>query len=998
MQKSQAVTHQNNNPRSHALLAFLLALLALSCAAARAADLETRHRFSIPPQALDTALLQFSDQAKIQVLMWSGIRRDARSPGVTGELTASAALKKILGDTGLTFKEIDQRTVAITQPTAHLDSDSLARLRLAQIDPPNANAAPSTESGESAVSPRLADIDEIVVTGTRLRHTVSTSPVITYDRQAIEDGGYTTIQDLMSRVPQNFNSTTGATGTGGGNFGLTTQIDLRGLGPQSTLTLVNGRRVAAGAGNQGRSFDISMIPVAAIASVDILTDGASALYGSDAIGGVVNLKLRRDFNGAESTVQYGMGTEDRDNLLVSQLVGKSWSSGYVLAAAQFDRRDAVTFAATGITSLDFTARGGGDYRTPGFGSPGMVFPLGPAFATVTGPGGTPVRFARLPAGDGRNVQLSQLGLNQMAIFDSLSRDVIPSQENRSAYFTAEQKLAAVTFFVDGIYAKREGEQQLAAPFTRVVVPVTNAFTPFSEPVMVGYVFNELGRTRVVPDSKGWFANLGARGDLGFGDWTWELVASRSRDEFATSFTGVNPQQLALRVASSDPTFAFNPFGDGSAQAPGVADALLAVSSYSGTSRLQGYSAQTEGRVLTLPSGEVRLVVGAEYHDEELDTRAGGTGRPTQILFPNASRNTRSFYAEASVPLVNPDSARSGMNELALSLAGRYDDYNDFGNATNPKVGLLWKPAQSVAFKANWGTSFRAPALRELYFQTSTFANFAVVDPHAPGGPGSVLVNYISGGNPTLRPEEAETYTFGVDYRPGWLRGAHFNAGYFHIDYDNRIRGAADGTTPEFLLSIESRLPSGIIIRDGSGTLQSLNLININSASTLMSGWDLDVGYAWSTDRRGSFEANATATVLSAYEDQIIRGAPALDRKGKVGSPADWRGRLGLGWKLGIWNANVGINYVDSLFNDSLDSRVALRDVSSQTTVDLQTGVIFSNTGSAMLNGSSVRLGVTNLFDRKPPFVDTSGGFDVRNHVYEGRFVYLRLNKTFGDER
>ncbi len=175
-----------------------------------------------------------------------------------------------------------------------------------------------------------------------------------------------------------------------------------------------------------------------------------------------------------------------------------------------------------------------------------------------------------------------------------------------------------------------------------------------------------------------------------------------------------------------------------------------------------------------------------------------------------------------------------------------------------------------------------------------------------------------------------------------MRPPHGRIGYFHTDYDNRIRGAAEGTTREFLLSIEDRLPEGIIIRGPGGTLQTLNLVNINSASTLMSGWDLDLGYAWSTPRLGRFTLGATATLLSKYEDRIIDGAPILDRKGKVGNPPEWRGRLSLGWRHGIWSASAALNYIDGLFNDSLDPRTMLRDVGSQTTVDVQAGVAFGN--------------------------------------------------------
>ena len=306
-------------------IADLLAGLAVSSLA-----MAQTQRIDIPPGNLLTALETLAKQANVDLVYQDAQVRDLRTSGVSGELSPQEAVRKLLEGTPLRIRT-DEVTGAILITTRNDDQAA-------------------AEQGVNSLDPRArVEIDEVIVTGTRLRQVASTSPVISYDRQIIENGGFTTVQDLMSRVPKNFNGSTAATGTGSGNFGLTTQIDLRGLGPQSTLILVNGRRVAAGAGNQGRSFDISMIPVAAIARVDILTDGASALYGSDAMGGVVNLVLRRDFSGSETTVQYGVGRQSRDNLLVSQLAGGSWNSGYVLAAAQFERRDPVAFEGAGCS-------------------------------------------------------------------------------------------------------------------------------------------------------------------------------------------------------------------------------------------------------------------------------------------------------------------------------------------------------------------------------------------------------------------------------------------------------------------------------------------------------------------------------------------------------------------------------------------------------------------------------------------------------------------------
>lgn len=932
------------------------------------------HDFNLPRQPLADSLREIGRQTTFNILFQPETVERMTAPVVQGRLSPQQAVERALAGSGLLVEQTAANTLLVR------------------------------EVGERGNAPAGAEgateLHTIEVTGTRLRNSAATSPVISFDRKVIEDNGFSTLQDLMRRVPQNFNGTTGATGTGGGNVGLTTQIDLRGLGSQSTLTLVNGRRVAPAAGNQGRAFDIGMVPVAAISRVDILTDGASALYGSDAIGGVVNLVLRRDFHGAESTVQYGVGNGDSDGLMVSQLFGHSWDSGYFMAAAQYDRRDAPTMAQLGIDGTDFRARGGGDYRQAGFGNPGTLYPAGyfagMPFSTITGPGGAPVYYATLPPGDGRDVPLGGLGLNQMTYFDPMVMDLAPSQENRSLYLTLEQDLGPVTLFADAIYAKREGEQRLNYNATYLDVPVGNAYNPFSEPVMVGYVLEELGPVRVWPGSEGWVLNLGGRGELGDSGWNWEVVGSRSRDEFTTRFVNLDFAELTSRLASSDPGYAFNPFGDGSAQVPGLVEALTAEAAYTGISNLQGASAQVEGAVTTLPGGELRLAFGAEYREEELDTRVSGGGRPVQVLFPNATREASALFAEAYLPLFGAANARPGLQELGVSIAGRYDRYSDFGSTTNPKVGVLWRASRAFAMKANWGTSFRAPALRELYTIQQFRPNSPVLDPNAPGGPATVFVDHISGGNPNLRPEEADTFTVSAEYRPGWLPGARASVGYFNTDYTNRIRPANEGTTEGFLFSIEDQLPPGIIQRDADGRLQALNFITINSAATRMAGWDVDLGYGWSTTGGSDFDLSFAATVLDRYDDRVLPGAPQLERKGTSGNPPDWRGRLGLAWRQDVWSANLGLNFIDSMENTRVDPRVQTRYVNSQSTVDAQFGFTPAVTGNDFWSGLSVRLGVNNLFDRKPPFVDGPTGLDPRNHVYEGRFVYLRVSKAFGN--
>jgi len=213
--------------------------------------------------------------------------------------------------------------------------------------------------------------------------------------------------------------------------------------------------------------------------------------------------------------------------------GNNWGSGQFLVTAQYDEKQALRTRELGITTVDFRARGGGDFRQPGFGSPGTVLPLGvfagQPFTTLTGPNGEPVFSTSLPPGDGRNLQLDQLGLNQVNYTDAVATDIAPHEHNTSIYGTVEQDLGAVTLFADAAYSDRVSRLRTVNAFTYIYVPQSNAFSPFHEDVLVGYEFADFGPIAYVVDNTGWFADLGVRGVFGPKEWTWDPYRGKIED-------------------------------------------------------------------------------------------------------------------------------------------------------------------------------------------------------------------------------------------------------------------------------------------------------------------------------------------------------------------------------------------------------------------------------------------------------------------------------------
>lgn len=945
--------------------------------------------FHIAAGTLEEALDQFTAQSGLQVLYDPALVQGRRVAGYDASAPARSALDTLLKGSALTYEFTDANTVVIKRAAA---SPRTSEPKPAKKDAPKA-------ADEEDVS----QLGGVTVVGTLLRNVAPTSPVLTIEREDIDRGGYVSVQDVMAKVPQNFAGQTAATSFfTGGNTGLTNQVDLRGLGSGATLTLVDGRRISSAAGALGRAADIDMIPVSAIERIDILTDGASALYGSDAVGGVVNIVLRKDFEGFDSALQFGRDETGSNSRLFNQAFGHSWDGGRVLGSVQYQRRDAIRAKEFGVgDTLDLRAKGGGDYRLPGLGVPGTVLPIGyydgDPFATLTGPDGAPVYSAGLPSGqNGRSLRLDQLRLNELNMGDLALNYLQPRQKNVSVYLNAEQSLGAVTLFADVVAAQRENTLLAGATsLSNLVVPTSNAFTPFKEDVMVGYQFPELGAQRNVARNRGWFAHAGVRGELG-GDWTWEALATFSKDRTRIRTDDVDEAELERRLASSDPNVAFNPFGDGSGQSPGVIEAIRARTSTEGNTDLKGVSTLFQGSVVDLPGGALRLALGGEYREESMHSRQSGGRSGGSEEYPGSPRRVGALFTEAYFPLVGKDNARAGVRELAFSAAVRSEHYSDFGSTTNPKVGLLWRPTESLSLKANWGTSFRAPLLVELNFPASVSQNYSVYDPHAPGGPATVYVDLLQGGNPHLKPEKATTWTLAAEYRPAWLEGAHLSIDYFRTNYRDRIRGSLDGLDETTLLQYEDSLPPGIVVRDANGRLRSIRITSLNSAETRIGGFDLAVSYDWSAGSH-YFNAFAAGTVFDRYEDRLIGGAPPRDLDGKVGNPSKWRGRAGLNWSHEEWGGTVSANYTDSEYDDSADPRIRRRQISSLTTVDMQLSFSPARPDSAWARNLTFRVGVNNLFDRRPPFVDDPGyfGFDARNFPPQSRAVYVSVAKKFG---
>ncbi len=971
-----------------ALAACVMTVSAPACA-------QEARTFDIAAGPLGDALNQYAAQSDQQIFYSGDMVAGLRTEGLRGRYKAPAALARLLAGTGLTSLQ--------TRP-------GVIYLRRQQM-----SAKPEPEATE---------LDEVIVTGTLLRSAgAQASPVVSLDRDALDQRGVATVAEALTKLPQNY------TGSGtpsallsyadpaGSNSVVATGINLRGLGPSATLVLVNGRRMG-GTGSRGEFADVSGLPSAAVERVDVLLDGASALYGSDAVAGVVNVILRRSFDGQETRVRAGAAQGGAEDLTVSHLAGGSWSSGSALLSYEYQHVNAL-----GAGDRPYTADGdlrpfGGSDRRAIYSWPGNILAYSaaagayvPAYAIRPGPSGyarTPADFAARQA----NLQSQLLGV-----------DLLPSTERNSVYGRIRQAVGdRLDLSADVRFSRRAYGFDNAAPLTIFQVSTANPF--FVSPdgataQLIGYsFFGDLGTSRQTGVSRSLGITAGGVYDLG-GAWSLDGYLAFAEERGESRTTGlVNSAFLneALGNTADNPATAysasrdgyFNPYGGGSANGRAVLDFISQGASGSvDRSRSQSANLLLEGRPFHLPGGDLAVALGVQARRETFDDRVTaftGAVTPQEIVAPSSDRMITAVFAEARLPLVGPENARPGVQRLELSIAGRVEEYDDFGRTTNPKIGLVWSPVAALNLKASWGTSFRAPALRQLTDATEAAPTFVQ---RADGT--SVLSLYRYGGNPDLKPETAQTWTAGFDYRPeGGLR---LGVSYFDTRFEDRISQPVNENLSNAL--IDPALAPFVQVIDPANSAADLALIRsyiedpaypygsfypattygaildarwVNASQVDVRGVDLDLSYPWQVGD-STVNVDATASWILDYETRLTPTASSNSVVGRIGYPVRLRSRAGATWSRGSLTAGLHWNHV-AAYADALG-----RGIDAWKTADLQ---ISWAPDLAVLAGVRLVASVQNLFDADPPFYDSSTGlgYDPGQGDLLGRVASLQLIKRW----
>jgi iron complex outermembrane recepter protein len=877
--------------------------------------------FNIESQPLAKALNEWATQAELQVVWPAGDSSAySISTPVQGTLDPMDALRVLLKGTGLTFSVVSQgRTVAIRDrersgrlqgTVAPLSSRNPSFIRLAAgVEEAPRTSAGSTWRGDASGTSRAevaeGALDEVVVTGSHIRGSTQTSPVSTFDRLAIDRSGAGTVAHFLQTLPGNSNPVTevSSAAVAGGrqveNRVNGAGVNLRGLGTESTLVLVNGRRLAPG-NTIGDFVDISMIPLSAVDRIEVVMDGASAIYGSDAVGGVVNIILRRDVQGIETRARYG--TVDSGGHREAQFgssAGYQWDTGSALLSYEF---------------LDST-------------------PLSASARSFSSTASRPFML-------------------------------LPDQRRHSAFIAGQQALApSVNIFAEGTFGSKSGANVYTDPFAS---------------------------HREASDVRSYSMTAGTRASL---PKSFEL-------EVSGTYGSSNAEQ---QIYNDD----------------GLSAELIA-SDTEGESTITSTDVQLSGDLGRLPAGAIQFALGGQYRRETFDR--GDRLNPTAD-FDN-DRDVYAAFLELRVPLVEGSQTARSLPRLELTLAGRYEHFSDFGSSSNPKIGLAWRPADDVTFRGTYGKSFRAPALNDLNGSQPQVIPIPLADRLKTGecdlaAPTDACTNtlFIFGGNESLEPEKAETWSAGIDYRSAAVPGLRGSITYYSIEYDNRITSPGLAVDIFDFLTSDPILGPTVIQRDPSPqTVQSWvaaagsNFFNYicecdlatigaiadnrshNLSSVRTNGLDFDFAYAVSLER-GQLDLGLTSTKILKFETRFTVASPTLGILNTAYNPIDLRLRAHGTYALGSVATSVFVNYVDSYSNIQNSTAVP---VASWTTVDVS-GEWQPIRAQGVLTGLSIGIGIRNVADKAPPFVFNSAfpiNFDGRNADPLGRFYYAQLAKRF----
>lgn len=884
-------------------------------------------------------------------------------------------------------------------------------------------------------------LEAYTVTGSNIKgiDTEKALPVTVVTADDFASAGIANMSDLVEMLPYSTDVSINDSGTGPNDArGDVSTINLRDLGAGRTLVLLNGRRMSAYGVTPGtppvQFVNINAIPLSAVEQVEVLRDGASAVYGSDAIGGVVNTILKKNYRKFEISTRYAAGDPAPNEFSVNVAGGKVFNAGRTSLSLVFSYYDR-----DGLQNADRAYAANTDKRlivpapwntVSAFNRGSSSGPYG-RFTAVTDSGSS-VSVPGVTASNGQfyydpNDGTRKTGAGPTAYYNSQSNGwLMPNIRRYNVFTTLDHKLSdTLAFFGEASYYDSHSSGGFdAIPISSgtdgIIIPKTNYYSPVGVNSGVATPRDVLIRnfrvTEAGPRSYDTWADsyrllAGLRGDIAGSTWSWETGALYMRGHTYQENHGyISVSKFRQQLALNTPN-AYNPFA-----APGTNPAAswqpFIIDIWDdGVGILTSFDAKASGEVYQLPGGAVSLAVGGEYRRESMTQRNDPYGVADDVvaqseqLDVNAARDVYAGFAEVFVPLVGEGNKVAGIDSLELRVAGRYEHYKAF-SATKPGVALAWRPFSSVMLRASYNEGFRAPSVVELYTPAIGRRNEGYIDTARAGQPdaiSSVSKRVVTGGNPNLDPEESKSYNAGLVVDVPGVKGLSLSADFFRIrqyhqidnsnaqdelDLDAQLWAANHGANPRVVRAAQTSADAaaglpGVLVEVLS-TYQNL---------TLRETEGVDLGANYRTPKLPFGRLTFSGALSYAAKVRTI------DEKGNVtdlirnnGNPRV-KAAGGVTWAWHDWTASVHERYIsDYLPSSSYTVNGQRWVIDPYWVTNVSVGYTFRQ---GALKGLRVRVGANNVFDEDPPFYPaSSAGYDSSYADPRGRMTYVDLNYKF----
>jgi iron complex outermembrane recepter protein len=837
----------------------------------------------------------------------------------------------------------------------------------------NAQQAASSPSSTNDVGvmperdARSEELEHIIVTGYVVpRVGNGPAPVTSLDSNYAQRRGATTVQNVLRSLPQNIGSFTPAVNAGLGGVQGASSVNLRGIGENNTLVLIDGQRQVSFPLAQDRTsnfVDINSVPLAAVDRIEILRDGASATYGADAIAGVVNIILKDEYNGADLYTHYGItqrgdGTEYRASL-TGGIASKLWndeSKFSIISALDYYELDP-------IKSSDRSFSSNPNHSSRGYNN----------FAGITG-----TRLQMIDPSTG-NFILERPGLNGIGVKPSDFDQGLPNSMarfyNYAPYMnliSREQRIGNLTKikfeptsflrFYDSFLHQHQQENTQAGPSPilsgdGLFVPANNPYNPFGEDIPIShYVVLDAGPRRSTINIDTTRNIVGAQLFNLPNNWFVDvsyLYAESSQDNKGLNYPSISRLQNALSgsVAGLAGQY-YNPFRDNSVYRDATNTALINSAKVpvfdQARSSLAIWGLRMGGELFSLPTGTITLGLGLEHRDDKIIDHKDIYSQSNDVVgiflaSANGQRRVQSGYYELTMPILGGEWSFPGTRLFEVVIAQRYDEYSDFGSAAKPKFSFRYNPLDDFTIRVSYSEGFRAPSIAELFSGQIRGVQLGkgLVDPKT--GPLSYPL-VISGSNPNLKPELAYSYYLGGVWTPGSKDPAHSPVGFLnglnvYVDYYNiEKRNNIASVDPQFILNHESLFP-GAVVRNSGGAVLVINdtLQNIGRLET--EGFDFGLTYTTKEFVWGRADVEFNGNYIQRYVIQNLPDQPFIVRAGRYTLPV-YRHSAQVFYSktlFGMDTLSTGVtwNYVDSEQDQTPEPSGKVHVIGNWNTFDYQ---------------------------------------------------------------